>query len=175
MGTLQSWAEHSDPAIRYYSGTAAYRTSIELPSGPAQKNVRRVLDLGRVCDVAEVKVNGKTAAVLWTPPFRADVTKFVKPGRNEIEILVANRWVNRLIGDEQLPEDLKYSMEGSKFTIGRLAALPDWLANPEQFASRQRKTFATWRFYDKASPLLESGLLGPVTMQAEALLPAMAE
>jgi len=60
------------------------------------------LDLGRVGDVAHVFVNGKDAGIVWKAPYAVDVTKFARPGKNEIEIQVTNLWVNRLIGDKQL-------------------------------------------------------------------------
>ena len=52
-------------------------------------------------DLAEVLVNGKSAGVLWQPPYEADLTGLTKPGSNSIEIRVTNLWVNRLIGDAQ--------------------------------------------------------------------------
>jgi len=53
--------------------------------------------------IAEVFVNGMPCGIAWTPPYRADITKALKPGRNELEVRVANTWANRLIGDERLP------------------------------------------------------------------------
>ena len=55
--------------------------------------------------MADVKLNGKALGILWKPPFRVDVTDALKPGENTLELRVVNLWINRMIGDEQLPED----------------------------------------------------------------------
>lgn len=164
---LSSWTQHPDPGVRFFSGIATYVTAFDLPSAAAGK--RWYLDLGKVCDLAEVTVNGRSAGIVWTAPFAVDVTELVHDGRNELAIAVANRWVNRLIGDEGLPPDARYEFSGSKFTVGRLAELPAWLGNAERTRQRQRFSFATWHFYDQDSPLLDSGLLGPVRLEARLL------
>ena len=60
-----------------------------------------MLDLGEVRELAEVIVNGKSAGILWKPPYRADLTGLTQPGANTLEVRVTNLWVNRLIGDAQ--------------------------------------------------------------------------
>lgn len=159
---LSSWTQQTDPGVKYFSGIATYSTAFDLPA--VSGDPRWVLNLGQVCDIAEVKVNGRRAGVAWTAPFEFDITGLVHAGRNALEIAVANRWVNRLIGDELLLPDARYEFTGSKFTSGRLAELPPWLGNTELTRKRQRITFATWHFYDKDSPLLDSGLIGPVRL-----------
>lgn len=64
-----------------------------------------MLDLGFVKEMASVKINGHQIQVLWSAPFRFDVTPFVKTGTNELEVEVVNMWVNRLIGDGKLPAE----------------------------------------------------------------------
>lgn len=100
---LSDWSSHSDPGIKYYSGTAVYRTSFKSQV-PGPKS-RIFLDLGNVRELAEVKVNGKACGMTWTPPFRVDISDALKPGVNEIEVHVTNFWYNRLVGDKDLPQE----------------------------------------------------------------------
>jgi hypothetical protein len=99
---LQDWKQHPDERIRYFSGTAVYKTSFMFPE--KTKNEQLFLDLGAVNVMAKVYLNGKYAGGAWTPPYRLPITPFLKTGSNRIEIEVVNTWVNRLIGDLQLPE-----------------------------------------------------------------------
>ena len=110
-------------------------------------------------NLAEVKLNGKSLGVLWKAPFRTDVTDLVKPGRNTLEVRVTNLWPNRLIGDEQLPDEVEWNGNA-------IARWPEWLVKGEPRPRTGRIAFTTWRFYRKDSPLLESGLLGPVTLRS---------
>ena len=59
------------------------------------------LDLGRVGDVAEVRVNGVLVGTAWKAPWTVDIGSAAKSGSNAIEVRVANLWVNRLVGDQQ--------------------------------------------------------------------------
>ncbi len=130
--SLTSWPNHNDPLIKYFSGKATYRTTFDL-AGASPKNARLWLDLGRVKNVAGLRLNGKHLGVVWTAPFRVDMTDAVQPKGNRLEIDVVNLWPNRLIGDAGL-------------------------------APEERLTKTNVRKYKANSPLLESGLLGPVTV-----------
>lgn len=167
FASLTDWKDHPDPGIKYYSGTAVYRKTVTL-SGlrPPTSGSHVILDLGKVCDVAEVWLNGEKAGVRWTPPFRVDVSRWVRPGENALEIRVANTWVNRLIGDERIPVAYAYRSAGSKFTLGALEALPEWLGKPGGARENKRRTFITWKHYTAESPLLEAGLMGPIRVIA---------
>ncbi|MCL4202141.1 MAG: hypothetical protein KJ000_06585 [Pirellulaceae bacterium] len=100
---LIPWNEHSDPAIKYFSGTANYRIAFDLNDHQAGSLVR--LQLGEVRNIAEVRANGQSLGVVWTAPWTVDLTGHVKSGKNFLEIDVINLWVNRLIGDARLPAD----------------------------------------------------------------------
>lgn len=97
---LASLSSSSDPGIRYFSGVATYRRNFTLPPR-ARPGKPLWLDLGQIGDVAEVRVNGVKVGTAWHAPYRLDIGKAVKAGSNQIEIRVANLWVNRLIGDAQ--------------------------------------------------------------------------
>ena len=59
--------------------------------------------VAEVGDIARVRVNGVDCGVLWTAPFRVDVTQALRPGRNVVELDVANAWMNRLIAEAATP------------------------------------------------------------------------
>ena len=121
------------------------------------------LVLGDVKNLAEVRLNGKDLGVLWKPPFRLEITDAVRVGKNRLEIRVTNLWPNRLIGDEQLPDDREWKGK-------ELRAWPDWLLAGKP-SPTGRFTFTTWHHWTKDSPLLPSGLLGPVTIRTVEVLP----
>lgn len=100
LATLKPLNEHAVPGIRFFSGVATYTTSFELPSG-YRTGQPLLLDLGQVGDLAEVRVNGKPVGTAWHAPFQVPVGSAVRPGKNTLEVRVANLWVNRLIGDQQ--------------------------------------------------------------------------
>ncbi len=164
LDSLISWTAHSDRNIRYYSGIAEYRINIDLSKNVIKNDERYMLSLGLVCDIAQVSVNGSQPAILWKEPFQLDVTEYLKSGENTIVIQVANRWINRLIGDEQLPTDCIYRENNNKFTNNGILEFPEWLTDPEKVKTRKRYTFTTWRHYFADSPLVSSGLLGPVRL-----------
>jgi hypothetical protein len=154
---LISWSRVADPGIKYYSGTAVYSATFELSRTLVKGDRRLYLDLGRVEVMAEVKVNGKSFPLLWKPPYRLDVTAVARAGRNTLEVAVVNLWPNRLIGDEQLPEDSERNPDGT------LKRWPQWLLDGKPIPSG-RYTFSMWRLWKKNDPLLDSGLLGPVKL-----------
>lgn len=164
LSRLASLSQNTDPAVRYFSGLATYTTTFGW-SGPGPDG-RTFLDLGAVHDLATITLNGRPVATLWKPPFVADVTGFLRPGTNELAITVANRWINRLIGDETLSADADYIPTGN--SAGALADFPTWWRDPAAIARRQRHTFVTWKTLTADSPLLPSGLLGPVTLTSPA-------
>ena len=116
--------------MKYFSGTAAYTKTIEAPAEWFATGARMLLDLGSVKDVAEVTVNGKSAGVLWKPPFRADVTGALMPGANTVEIKVTNLWANRLIGDQQPNVTKKYAWTSLDAPGADSPLLPSGLLGP---------------------------------------------
>ena len=161
---LISWTEHPDPELNYFSGTAVYTKQFDVPADRLNENHSVRLDLGNVKDFAEVTLNGKNLGILWKPPFKVDVTGLLKQKDNQLEMRVTNRWVNRLIGDARYPPTDKYS-PGKKPGEDLIEAIPDWLQKGTPRPETLEKTFLTWKFHTKDSPLLESGLIGPVKLQ----------
>jgi hypothetical protein len=158
LDRLLSWSEHADPGVKYFSGTATYVKNITIPPDACGPGSRLYLDLGRVAVMAEVIMNGRNLGVLWKRPFHIDITEAAQPGVNMLEIKVVNLWINRMIGDEHLPED------SARNANGTLKEWPTWLdgARPSPTG---RFTFTSWRLWKKDDPLVESGLLGPVVLK----------
>jgi hypothetical protein len=157
LDKLISWSEHADPGVKYFSGTCTYIKQFDLPDGFTGRDRRLFLDLGKVAVMAHVTLNGKDLGILWKTPYRVDMTDAVRPGSNALEIQVVNLWINRQIGDEQLPEDSDRNANGT------LKSWPKWL-EAGQRSPAGRFTFTSWRLWKKDDPLVESGLLGPVTI-----------
>jgi hypothetical protein len=155
LDKLISWSQHPNPGVKYFSGNATYRTKFTLPDAIFGPNRHIFLDLGRVAVMARLQLNGNSSELMWKPPFRTDITSFAHPGENELEIEVVNLWINRMIGDEQLPDDTDRDSKGA------LVTWPNWLRK-NQPSPTGRYAFTTWRLWKKNSPLQESGLLGPV-------------
>jgi beta-galactosidase/beta-glucuronidase len=101
LATLIPVSEHSDPAIRHFSGEVKYTTSFEQP--PIGKQTQVVLDLHAVEGIAEVTLNGQAAGILWKPPWRLDVTRLLRLGKNKLSVAVTGTWRNRLIGEARYP------------------------------------------------------------------------
>ena len=100
--TLQDWTQREEDGIRYYSGTAIYRKTFDVPSASPGKE--QFLDLGEVKNLARVTLNGRDLGVAWCPPWRVALPAgLLKPAGNQLEIKVANLWPNRLIKDAGLP------------------------------------------------------------------------
>lgn len=106
---LVSWAARPEEGIKYYSGTATYRKIFDLAEPKREAGAKVYLDLGAIRDVADVRLNGKRLGVVWTAPWRVDVTDAIKPTGNDLEIGVTNLWPNRLIGDAGLPPDKQWT------------------------------------------------------------------
>jgi hypothetical protein len=128
---LADWSKHSDPAVKYYSGTATYSKLFQWN----QRAGHVFIDLGDVHELAEVRLNGKKLGVVWTKPFRVELTSALRAGENRLEVDVVNLWPNRMIGDAALPPEKRLTH-----------------TNIQLYAS------------GKSKDLLPSGLLGPVRL-----------
>ena len=134
---LEDWSKRPEQGIRHYSGKATYKTVFDCE---LKSRMRVFLSLGAVANIASININGRDLGVAWCLPWRIAIREgLLRPRGNTLEIVVANLWINRLIGDSGLPEN-------------------------------QRLTWITGNPFHPDDPLLESGLLGPVTIQAYPLI-----
>ncbi len=151
--TLQDWTTRHEDGIKYYSGIATYINNFTLSEKLFHNKLNDIyLDLGEVNNLARVRINGKDLGVLWSAPFRLKIMDALVSGENRIEIDIANLWPNRLIGDEQKPDD---GIKNGQW--------PEWLINGTARTSG-RYTFTTYKHYKKNAVLLKSGLKGPVKL-----------
>ena len=148
-----------DEGVRYFSGTALYRTVFSLSEKEIKDN-RVFLDLGRVYVIASVRLNGKELGIFWKAPYEADITDAVRAGLNSLEIEVTNLWTNRLIGDALIPSPNEPSSQG-----GMSGKMPGWYVRNEPKPDDGRVTYSAAKFYDGSEPLYDSGLEGPVSLR----------
>jgi len=163
FGELVDWTTHSDPGIRYYSGTAVYRTKFDLSTLP---DIASFLDLGTVKHLARVRINDRDLGVVWCAPWRVEIPAgLLQRSGNRLEIAITNVWANRLIGDEQQPDDCEW-LNGHFNTGKYLKRFPDWFVKGSPRPSSGRFGFTTWNYFNKDSKLTPSGLLGQVRLLA---------
>jgi hypothetical protein len=135
FSSLEDWSKRPEPGIRYYSGKAVYRTTFDCKKDLSKQSYS--ISLGLVKNLAWVKLNGRDLGIVWCDPWQISLPDGVLQQRNnQLEIMVANLWINRLIGDSALPQEKRLT----------------WVSGDNPFHTN--------------SPLQESGLLGPVTIQA---------
>lgn len=148
---LQDWTDNEMRGIKYYSGIVTYKKTLIIEN---LEDKKYYIDLGIVNDIARVKLNGKDMGVIWCAPWRIDISEALKEGENNLEIEVANRWINRLLGDKSEPE--KYArtvkfdnglMGGKEYKVGR-------------YTFTTKSAMGSFNFTEP----LSSGLLGPVTI-----------
>lgn len=144
LPTLTSWTRHSDPGVRFFSGTARYQKTFTVPPGWKSSGQRASLDLGRLWTIGEAWLNGKPLGILWTAPFEVDCTEALREGSNELVVEIVNTWHNRIVGDAKLP--------------------------PEQRITRTNVPASGGKPWAQLEPL-ESGLFGPVRVVAVARQP----
>ena len=101
LTSIRPWSDLKNKAVRHFSGSATYKTTCDL--APLSFDERLWLDLGRVGDIATVRINGKQVATLWSAPFRVDITPYAKSRELHIAIEVTNTWHNRLAYDAGQP------------------------------------------------------------------------
>jgi len=129
---LTDWTTSNVDGIKYFSGTATYSIQFDMPRDGSEDFW---LDLGEVCIVAEVSIDGHDLGTAWTYPFRVKVpANMLTKGSHMVEVKVTNVWNNRLVGDKFLDEK-------------------DRITSTNMHGKFNKKT-----------PLLQSGLLGPVTL-----------
>jgi len=141
---LLPWDNHSDPRIKYFSGTATYQKTFELTPQQVGQPVR--LAMGDVKYIARVSCNGRDLGTVWTTPWLVDLTAAVRPGKNQLEVQVTNLWVNRLIRDAGLPPAERITKTNVRLKAGR-------------------RDFKVYQGFASEDRLMPSGWIGPARIE----------
>lgn len=164
---LTNWKDSASPEIRAYSGIATYNKIFNVSADILANDKSVTLDLGKVSDSAQVFINGNEVGTAWLAPFALDVSAYLQAGENQLMVKVANSWSNRLITDESLPDSSQYWQDNGV----HLPVMPDWYTNNEPLPNYgkegHRRTFTTYKFVKVDDPLVDSGLLGPVSLNTK--------
>jgi hypothetical protein len=137
VSALKSWTSFDLPELKSFAGTGRYTITFD---GPDAKADDWILDLGKVCESARVKLNGHQLGALWCAPYRETVGEWLKPGKNTLEVEVTNLAANRIADFDRRKVKWKYFYDINMASKGyRSLDASDW-------------------------PLFNSGLLGPMTL-----------
>jgi len=130
---LVSWTDRPEPGHPLYSGTATYHKTFDLPetAKPAAGCSSIWATSGKL---AQVRLNGQDLGVLWSTPFRVEVTGILKPVGNRLEIDVVNFWPNRIIGDQSLPEEKRFTKTNIRKLTKDTPLMPSGFARPGESA-----------------------------------------
>jgi len=141
----ESWTKCGDPEAERFAGTARYATSFDLAPAAVADAAKNglLLDLGRVCHSARVTLNGQPLGTLFMAPYRTAVpARLLKATGNRLEIEVTNLSANRIRDLDKRKVQWKIFREINLVNID-------------------------YKPFDASAwPLFDSGLLGPVTLQA---------
>ncbi len=135
---LGSWTVLGDAAAQAFAGTAQYQLVFDAP---ASGNGPWQLDLGTVCHSATVSLNGQELGARIMPPYRL-LVEHLKPKGNDVTVLVTNLSANRI-----RDLDRRHVVWRNFHDINFVSI--------------------TYKRFDASNwPLRDSGLLGPVRLQA---------
>ena len=158
FSALRSWDEND--ATRYFSGTASYERSVNVPVGFIKSGNYAVIDFGDgkatevivqrngmrtfydppIRESAVVYVNGQKAGSLWCPPYKLDVTQFVRTGENAVRVVVGNTALNYMSG-RKLPDykllNLRFGERFQPQEMEKIQPLPSGLIGTVKLVSAQ--------------------------------------
>ena len=138
-----------------FSGTATYKNTFNFSPSHPTDSTSIWLDPGKVEVMVRVKLNGKDCGIVWEPPYRLNISNTIRPGKNQLEVDAVNLWINRMTGDEQVPEGSEW------IDFETLKYWPEWFLKSTQNPS-ERYTFTNCRHDKKDDIPVPSGLIGPV-------------
>lgn len=109
MEQLVSWTDTGIDSIKYYSGTATYTRNFTVDADALSNGAEAFVVFGEIEEMARISINGHDCGIVWTPPYQASITPYLKEGDNQITVQVVNTWNNRIVGDLRNPDQKQYT------------------------------------------------------------------
>lgn len=136
---LIDWSLQTDDKVRYYSGRVTYRTTFDYdPKAVLSEGIasRFFLRLGKIANLATVRLNGKDCGLAWTAPYEVDITDALKPQGNELEIIVVNTWSNAIQGHDEGHDPFPNIWTNARYRKASKELLPAGLFGPVQIVGK---------------------------------------
>jgi hypothetical protein len=111
---LTSWTDVENKGINYYSGSANYNREFSVSNEALSSEVEAYVVFEDIQEIARVTVNGNDCGIIWTPPYKSNITDYLKEGSNKISVQVINNWNNRIVGDLRSPGEKEYAKTNAK-------------------------------------------------------------
>ncbi len=134
LDRLISWTESADDGVKYFSGTATYSKDIVAKAAWLKPGAKVILDLGQVKEIAQVSVNGKAAVGIL----------WKLPYRADVTSLLK-------------PGENKIEIKVTNLW-------PNRIIGDQQPNAKKQYAWLDYRPFKADTPLLPSGLLGPVKL-----------
>ncbi len=109
MQELKCWTDSDVEGVRYYSGTATYTREFIVEADVLSEGAQAFVVFEDIQNMARVFVNGQDCGIVWIPPYKANITPYLKAGNNQITVEVVNVWNNRIVGDLRNPDQKQYT------------------------------------------------------------------
>lgn len=149
--SLTGW--EIEPELKYYSGAGRYSRCMQINSEQLEwfsKFPRLILRMEHIGETAEIYINGVPAGTLIKRPYEVDITGLLKRGENQIEILVTNLLINRVI-------DPEYAEKQAEKKI-----VPQWPYAMGGLEACRKERLFYWRERKMVEEPLPSGLWGKI-------------
>ena len=150
--SLFSFTRHNNPDVKHFSGTSTYELSFDFNGKSSESGIKYDLDLGEVANIARVNLNGKDFGIIWTRPFRVEITDALVNGTNKLIVKVTNTWNNRIVRDMELPYEKRIS----------------YFPHYEEYRNAGDQNDYLIRSVDKN--LRDAGLIGPCSIKLRKLI-----
>jgi hypothetical protein len=114
LSKLMSWTEAENEGVKYYSGKATYKREFDIDDHQITNGNNAFVVFEDIQEMARVFVNGNDCGIVWTPPYKTNITPWLKAGENNITVEVINTWNNRIVGDVANPDGKQYTNSNIK-------------------------------------------------------------